>query len=405
MKPNDVLDLLAGDLFGSAGSARALERAQLICDLRALAIKRTPRPIFDYVDGGADEELSLSRNRAAYLDWDLIPAGPNDVSEVSTDVMLLGERVSLPLVCGPTGYTRMMHPDGELGVAAAAAGAGVPYALSTLASTSLEDVAASGHPNLWFQLYMMRDRELSYALIDRAWAAGYRTLEVCVDVPVSGLRIRDVRNGLTIPPALTGAALLGFIRKPRYWIGALMHPSVKFANAPGRLANEDAMTVSNTAAQFDPSLTWRDITGLRGRWEGKLIVKGPMTPVTAQAAIDAGADGLHLSNHGGRQLDRVQPPLLQLPAVREAVGARPTLLVDSGIRHGTDLAIAIALGADAGAIGRAYLYGLMAGGQRGVEIALRILGDEFGRALTLLGVSSVAELRERGSELVSRRSR
>lgn len=284
----------------------------------------------------------------------------------------------------------------------AAERAGVPYALSTVASTSLEDVAATGHPDLWFQLYLWRDRQFARDLARRAWAAGYCAVEVSVDVPVSGLRIRDERNGLTIPPRLTAATLLGVAVKPSYWTGVLRHPAVTFANSPPDLGSATGMTSESMSALFDPSLTWNDVAEVRGWWPGALIVKGALGPDGAREAVAAGADGLHLSSHGGRQLDRVVPPIDLLPVVREAVGEQTTIIVDSGIRHGADLAVAVALGADAGAVGRAYLYGLMAAGQAGVAHALALLSAEFTRTLELPGVSSVAELRASGPRLLRR---
>jgi L-lactate dehydrogenase (cytochrome) len=306
------------------------------------------------------------------------------------------------VICSPTGYTRMMHPDGELAVARAAARAGVPYALSTVASTSIEDVTSSGHPDLWFQLYVWRDRGITRELVDRAWAAGYRVLEVSIDVPVAGLRVRDVRNGLTIPPRITASALLGIALKPAYWIGMLRSPPITFANSPPGVGATGGITIENVAAQFDAHLTWEDVAQLRAQWPGALIVKGPLGPAGAREATAAGADGLHMSNHGGRQLDRIAPPVELIQEVREAVGEETTIILDSGIRHGIDLAVAIALGADAGAIGRAYLYGLMAAGEAGVDRALGLLASEFRRALQLLGVASVAELRTAGPSLLRR---
>ena len=362
-----------------------------------------PRAVFDYVEGGADQELSIARNVAAFRAWEFVPINPRDVSSVDPSTVLLGHRIEYPLVCSPTGYTRMMHPDGELAVARAAARAGVPYALSTVASTSLEAVSSTGHPDLWFQLYVWRDRGLVGELADRAWAAGYRVLEVSIDVPVSGFRIRDERNGLTIPPRLTAGTLLGIALKPRYWIDVLRHPAVTFANASSSLGSMGGMTIESMSALFDPSLTWRDIADVRDRWPGALIVKGSLDPDGAREALAAGADGLHLSSHGGRQLDRVVPPIELVPAVRAAVGEQTALIVDSGIRHGADLAVAIARGADAGAVGRAYLYGLMAAGEAGVDHALGLLVAEFTRTLELLGVASVAELRALGPRLLKRR--
>jgi L-lactate dehydrogenase (cytochrome) len=378
---------------------RRLARCHDIADLEATARRRMPRAVFDYVAGGADDELALEANRAAFRRWRFVPPNHRDVADVDTAVELLGRRIPMPLVFAPTGYTRMMHPAGEGAVARAARRAGIPYGLSTVASTSIEELAATGHPNLWFQLYIWRDRGLVDDLLARAWAHGYRTLELSVDVPVSGHRSRDVRNGLTIPPRLTARALLDIALRPAWWVGALRAPTVRFANAPPAVGSS-GLTIENMTAQFDPSVSWRDLEMLRGRWKGALLLKGTIGPDDARRAIAAGCDGLHLSNHGGRQLDRAVAPIDLVADVRRAVGDEPTVVVDSGIRHGTDLAVAIALGADAGAVGRAYLYGLMAAGEPGVDQAAAILATQFRRTLQLLGVTSVRELRDAGAELL-----
>lgn len=382
---------------------RRLRRCHQIMDLRKVARRRTPRAVFDYVEGGADEEFSLSRNRQAFHAWELLPDAPRDVSIVDTSMSLFGRTLALPLICSPTGYTRMMHPAGERAVARAAARANLPYGLSTVASTSIEDVASTGHPDLWFQLYVWRDRGMTRELVRRAWAAGYRVLEVSVDAPVTGFRIRDVRNGLTIPPRLTASALLGIAAKPAYWLNMLRSPGITFANAPPAVETGGGVTIENMTAQFDPTVSMEDIVALRESWSGSLVVKGSLGAEGARAVVQAGADGVHLSNHGGRQLDRIVPPIDLVPEVREAVGSETAIIVDSGIRHGTDLAVAIARGADVGAIGRPYLYGLMAGGEAGVDLALRLLADEFRRTLQLMGLRSVSELRSRGPSMLKAR--
>ncbi|HEU4975688.1 MAG TPA: alpha-hydroxy acid oxidase [Baekduia sp.] len=380
--------------------ARRLARCHDIDDLRAAARRRLPGPVFDYVDGGADDETSLERNREAFRRIAFHPRTLVDVSGTDPSTTLLGRAQPLPMVLAPTGYSRMMHPDGEQGVARAAARAGLPYTLSTVASTSIEDVAATGHPARWFQLYLWRDRDMVADLVRRAQAHGYGVLEVSVDVPVSGLRRRDVRNGLTIPPQLTARTLASILSRPSYWIGMVRSPAVTFANAPPSVDGSGGVTIENMSAQFDPSVDWADVEALRRQWPGRLLVKGPLSPDDARRALEAGADGVHLSNHGGRQLDRIVPPIRTVPAVRAALGPDATIVVDSGIRHGADVVAAVALGADAGAIGRAYLYGLMAAGEPGVDHALALLAAQVRRTMQLLGVTSVAELRERGPELV-----
>lgn len=365
-----------------------------------------PRAVFDYVDGGADEEQTLRRNEAAFEEWEFVPFNLRDVAEVDLSAVLFGTQIALPLVLAPTGYTRLMHPAGEAAVARAAKRAGLPYTLSTVGSTSIEGLALTGHDNLWFQLYIWRDREMTLGLVTRAWEAGYRVLEVSVDAPVSGYRSRDVRNGLTIPPQLTLRTIAGIGIKPSYWLSMLRSPAITFANAPPDLDGESGgLTIENISAQFDPTVTWEDVERLRGQWPGQLVVKGVIGPEDARRAERIGIDGIHLSNHGGRQLDRLVAPIDILQLVRDAVGDSLTIIVDSGIRHGADLATAIALGADAGAIGRAYLYGLMAAGEAGVTLALDILLHQFRRTMQLLGIASVGELRDTGGQLLMHRPR
>jgi L-lactate dehydrogenase (cytochrome) len=400
MRPREIAALIGLRPPARSAVARRLARCHDVDDLRRTARRRLPGPVFDYVDGGADDEASLERNREAFRRIGFVPRSLVDVSAVDTATTLLGRAMPLPMVLAPTGYSRMMHPDGEEGVARAAARAGLSYTLSTVASTSIEDVAATGHPALWFQLYIWRDRDMVADLVRRAHEHGYGVLEVSVDVPVSGLRRRDVRSGLTIPPQLTARTLASIVSRPSYWVGMIRHPPVTFANAPPSVDGVGGVTIENMSAQFDPSVGWADVEALRRRWPGRLLVKGPLSPDDARRAVAAGADGVHLSNHGGRQLDRIVPPIRTLRTVRAAVGPEATLVVDSGIRHGADVVAAVALGADAGAIGRAYLYGLMTGGERGVAHAIGLLGAQVRRTMQLLGVTSVGELRELGHELL-----
>ena len=367
-----------------------------------------PRPVFDYVDGGADEELSLRANTRAFQRFRFQPRTLVNVSEADTSTAFLGSVVPLPLALAPTGYTRMIHPGGEIAAARAAQRHGLPYTLSTMATTTIEAVAEAlpcrpagpdlppGQPDLWFQLYILRDSGLNKELVDRAAAARYRVLVVTVDCFVTGHRTRDRRNGLIIPPSLTLSTLASIAGKPGYWTRMLRGPAIDFAN----FAGHGAVTIEGTGALFNPAITWDDIADLRARWPGRLIVKGPLGPADAARAVSVGADGVQLSNHGGRQLDRAVPPVSTIATVRDRVGPDVTVLVDSGIRHGSDIAVALALGADACAIGRAYLYGLMAGGEAGVNKALDILAEQFKRTMQLLGVRSVAELRELGSSLL-----
>jgi L-lactate dehydrogenase (cytochrome) len=396
VRPGEIRALIRLQRPERSAARRRLARCHDIGDLRRIARRLVPRPVFDYVDGGADEELSLAGDVAALRRWRYLPRALADVSAVDTATRLLGRPLPLPLVLAPTGFTRMMHPAGEPAVAAAAARRGLPYTLSTMATTSIADLAAGPHGELWFQLYLLRDRAHSAKLVSQAADCGYHALVVAVDTMVAGRRLRDVRNGLTIPPALTARTVASIARRPSFWLRLLRSPALTFAN----LGTGDPATIAGTADWFDPGVTWADIEDLRARWPGKLIIKGPLGAADARRAVAAGADGIQLSSHGGRQLDRCVPPIELVPAVRAAVGPDIAVLVDSGIRHGADIATAVALGADAAAIGRAYLYGLMVAGQPGVERALALLAGQFQRAMQLLGVTSVAALREHGHELL-----
>lgn len=379
---------------------RRLGRCYDIGDLRRAARLLIPRPVFDYVDGGADDEVSLAANVRAFRNWRFTPRALPGLAAPDTTTRILGRAVPLPLGFAPTGYTRMMHPAGESGVARVAKRHGLPYTLSTMGNTSIEDLATTGHDNLWFQLYVQKDRTLTAELVDRAAACGYQALAVAVDTVVVGHRARDERNGLVIPPELTVRTLASIASRPGYWTRMLANPAIVRANFS--TAGPGGITIEQTGDMFDPALSWDDVAALRARWVGPMFLKGPLGPADAGRAVELGVDGIWLSNHGGRQLDRTVAPIDLVAEVRAAVGPDVCVLVDSGIRHGADLAIATALGADAGMVGRAYLYGLMAGGQAGVERVVELLRGEFARTLQLLGASSVAELRENVRELLTR---
>ncbi|WP_283136410.1 alpha-hydroxy acid oxidase [Rhizohabitans arisaemae] len=371
------------------GVDRRLSRAHTIADLRSLARRRTPRPVFDYVDGAAENEIGIERAYAAYRDLEFHPRVLRDVSVVDTSVDILGGPSPLPLVLAPTGFTRMMHHEGEIAVARAAARAGVPYTLSAMGTTSIEDlVHAVPGARHWFQLYLWRDRDAGARLIERAAAAKYEALVLTVDTPVAGARLRDVRNGLTIPPTLTPRTLAAMARHPSWWFNLLTTRPLEFAS----LTSWHGTVAELVNQMFDPRADLRDLSWLRGRWPGKLVVKGVQSVEDAVAVVERGADAVVVSNHGGRQLDRAPTPLELLPRVVDAVGAKAEVLVDTGIRSGADLVAARALGASAGMVGRAYLFGLMAGGERGVCRALGILEQEAVRTLQLLGVARMADL-------------
>lgn len=368
---------------------RRLERALTIEDLRTIAKRRTPKAAFDYTDGSAEAELSLARARQAFQDIEFHPAILRDVSKVDTSCTILGGRSKLPFGIAPTGFTRMMQTEGEHAGARAAARAGIPFSLSTMGTASIEDVkAANPHGRNWFQLYMWKDRDRSMALVERAAAAGFDTLLVTVDVPVAGARLRDKRNGMSIPPALTARTVLDAIPRPQWWIDFLTTEPLAFAS----LDRWSGTVAELLDTMFDPTVTFEDLAWIKSQWPGTLVVKGIQTVEDAVAVTNLGVDGLILSNHGGRQLDRAPIPFHLLPSVVKAVGDRTEVLLDTGIMSGADIVASIALGARFTLVGRAYLYGLMAGGEAGVDRAIAILSEQITRTMRLLGVASVDEL-------------
>lgn len=357
-------------------------------DFKRLAQRRTPRSVFDYVEGAAERELSKDRAVEAFEHVVFSPHVLRDVSSVDTATTILGRRAAMPIVFGPTGFTRMMHAAGEIAVARAAGRAGIPYTLSTLGTTSIERLAAHAPTTeRWFQLYVSKDRGRSGELVSRAAENGYTTLVLTVDVPVAGARDRDVYNGLTFPPSLTGRTILGMLGKPRWLFDALTTEPLAFETLG---AARDVMTLINSA--FDPSVTLTDIDWLRSKWPGAIVVKGVQRVDDAVEIVQAGADAIALSNHGGRQLDRAATPLELLPLVADAVAPRAEVYLDGGVRSGADVAAAIALGANAAFVARPYLYALMAGGEAGVDHLTRLLLEDYTRTLRLLGVTSTADL-------------
>jgi L-lactate dehydrogenase (cytochrome) len=309
---------------------------------------------------------------------------------VSAETTILGKTSAQPFALAPTGFTRMMHTEGERAVVAVAERAGVPYTLSTMGTTTIEDTAAAGPgARKWFQLYLWRDRGPAKELINRAWAAGYDTLMLTVDTPVAGARLRDVRNGLTIPPQLRLRTFVEGALHPRWWFDLLTTEPLRFAS----LTRTEGTVAELIDRVFDPAISMSDLEWLRGQWHGNLVVKGVQSVADAKRVVAAGSDAVLLSSHGGRQLDRAPVPLELVPAVREALDGRVDVLVDTGITTGADIVAAVAFGANAALVGRAYLYGLMAGGQRGVARAVEILSREVIQTMALLGVNSVSELR------------
>jgi isopentenyl diphosphate isomerase/L-lactate dehydrogenase-like FMN-dependent dehydrogenase len=370
-------------------TARRLRSALTIEDLRRIARRRTPRGAYDYTDGAAEAELSLGRARQAFRDIEFHPAILRDVATVRTGWDVLGAPVSLPFGIAPTGFTRLMQTEGEEAGAASAAASGIPFALSTLGTTSVERVAEAGAGGRhWFQLYMWTERERSMQLIDRAAAAGYDTLLVTVDAPVAGARLRDKRNGFSIPPALTVRTILNAIPRPAWWFNFLTTEPLQF----GSLTSWRGTVAELLDTMFDPTVTYDDLDWIKRQWPGKLVVKGVQTVDDAKRLADLGVDAITLSNHGGRQLDRAPVPFHLLPDVVREVGRDVEVHLDTGIMSGADIVAAIALGARFTLVGRAYLYGLMAGGRRGVDRTIEILRDEIVRTMKLLGVACLDEL-------------
>ena len=368
---------------------RRLAGALTIEDLRRIAKRRTPRAAFDYTDGAADGEVSLARARQAFGDVEFNPAILRDVSTVDTTREVLGRRVALPFGIAPTGFTRMMQAEGEIAGATAAAAAGIPFALSTMGTTSIEDVAAAAPGGRhWFQLYMWKDRDRSMALVERAARAGYDTLLVTVDVPVAGARLRDVRNGMTIPPTLTPRTVLDAIPRPAWWFDFLTTEPLAFAS----LDSWSGTVADLLDTMFDPTVTFEDLAWIKDQWPGRVVVKGVQTVDDARRLADAGVDAVLLSNHGGRQLDRAPVPFHLLPRVVAAVGSDVEVHLDTGIMSGQDVVAAVAHGARSTLVGRAYLYGLMAGGRAGVDRTIEILAGQVERTMRLLGVRTLDEL-------------
>ncbi|QEH76811.1 alpha-hydroxy-acid oxidizing protein [Sphingomonas sp. C8-2] len=373
-----------------------------IADLRRRAARKLPRPIFDYIEGGAEDELALRDSRAAFDRYRFLPRMLTDVSSPHIETELFGRRLPLPLMLSPTGLTRLFHKRAELAVAEAVRDLGLPYCLSTMGTTTMEEFAQAVPGPRLFQIYIFRDRGLTEEFVDRAKAAGYDGLVLTVDTAVAGHRQRDLVNGLSIPPRLTLRGFLGFATRPAWSLPALLGRPFEFVNVAHRATGAqdgDTSLHAYVADQFDRSLTWADVEWLAARWSGPLAVKGILAAADARRALDAGADTVMLSNHGGRQLESAMAPIDCVAPVADAVGGRMKIVCDGGIRRGRDIVKALALGADACSIGRAYLYGLAAGGADGVRHAIELLRSEYERTLTLAGIADRAAL---GPELLRR---
>ena len=374
---------------------RRLDRAANIADLRSMARQRLPRGIFDYIDGGAEDEVTMHRNSARFDNYVFSPRVMRDVSSVDTGTHLLGHSLPVPVIFAPTGFTRIAHHEGERAVARVAARHGLPYCLSTLSTRSIEDVAAVSNGPKWFQVYVWRDRELVKNMLSRAEENGYDTIMLTVDTAVLGRRERDVRRGFTLPPTIGAGTILDGIRHPGWTWNFVRHEPITFANVSGAGGRESgtAVTLSDfISEQFDPALSWSEIDWFRAHWNGKIVIKGIQSVADATTAHSLGIDAVALSNHGGRQLDGAPSPIDLVAPVAQATNGGITIICDGGIRRGGDIVKALALGAHACTMGRSYLYGLGAAGEAGVEKALWCLTTEMTRAMQLCGVRSIAEI-------------
>jgi L-lactate dehydrogenase (cytochrome) len=389
-RPSELLELMQFKKPELNGKKRRLSSALTINDLRTIAKRRTPKAAFDYTDGSADDEISLDRARQAFLDIEFSPSILRGLPDaVDTSCQIFGGPSALPFAIAPTGFTRLMQAEGEIAGAGAAAAAGIPFTLSTLGTTSIERVKeANPDGRNWFQLYVMREREISYDLTRRAAAAGFDTLFFTVDTPVAGARLRDKRNGFSIPPQLTLGTIVNAIPRPWWWWDFLTTPKLEFAS----LQSTGGTVGELLNAAMDPSISFEDLSVVRELFPGKIVIKGVQNVADAGKLVDLGVDGIVLSNHGGRQLDRAPIPFHLLPAVVREVGKDTEIAIDTGIMSGADIVASIALGAKFTLVGRAYLYGLMAGGREGVDRMIYILRDQIERTMKLLGVSTLEEL-------------
>ncbi|MDA9114371.1 alpha-hydroxy-acid oxidizing protein [Pontimonas sp.] len=388
-RPSELAPLLRFRAPEFNGKKRRLDRALTIWDLRDIAKRRTPKAPFDYTDGAAESEVALARAREAFGDIEFNPSILRDVSQVDMSREVLGRVSSLPVGIAPTGFTRMMHTEGEIAGVKTAEKWGIPFSLSTMGTRSIEEVAAaSPEARKWFQLYMWKDRDRSMELVDRAHKSGFDTLLVTVDVPVAGARLRDKRNGFSIPPALTAGTVLNALPRPWWWVDFLTTDPLEFAS----LSTWQGTVAELLDFMFDPAVTYEDLAWIKTQWPGKLVVKGVQTIHDAKKLASMGVDGIVLSNHGGRQLDRSPVPFHVLPEVVKAVGKKTEIHLDTGIMSGADIVAAVAMGAKFTMVGRAYLYGLMAGGQEGVNRTFEILSEQMSRTMQLLGVTHLDEL-------------
>ena len=381
--------------FEWSATKRRLARAANIDDLREIAERRLPDGVFAYIDGAAEDEVTAARNQSAFRSHEFIPRVLRDVSGIDLSTTILGRNVAAPLVLAPTGFTRIADSQGELAVARSALRAGLPYALSTLSTRSIEEVADVGGPDLWFQVYVWKDRDLVADMLRRARERAYTTIVITVDTPVLGRRERDVRKGFELPPKIGLDTVIDGLKHPGWTLDFVRAEPIRFANVAGSL-DVDGTTAIKLAeyasSQFDPALSWDELAWFRERWDGEIVLKGLQSVEDARIAVEHGMDGIALSNHGGRQLDGAPPPFELVGPVRDAIGDGAEIYCDGGIRRGSDIVKALAMGADAAWIGRAYLYGLGAGGEAGVDHALDLLLTGMARTMALAGRPTLGEL-------------
>ena len=382
-------------------TARRLSSAANIEDLRKIAKRRLPAGVFDYIDGAAEDEVAMSRNASRFDDRTLVPRILRDVSALNTESVVLGEPSSMPLIIAPTGFPRIAHPDGELATARAAARMGIPFSLSTMGTRSLEEVSAVCDGRKWFQVYVWRDRALTRDMLDRAREAGFEALYITVDTAVLGRRERDVRRGLSLPPKLGLDTFIEGARRPEWVLEFLRNDPIVFSNVAVSTARLNDSTKDGSSAvglaeyvssQFDPALSWKDVDWIRSQWDGPVILKGVQSVADARLAADEGIEAIALSNHGGRQLDAAPAPIDLVAPVADAVGDQLDIYCDGGVRRGSDIVKALALGATACMIGRPHLFGLAAGGEAGVDFVLDFFKSGLERTMALSGVTNIKEI-------------
>ena len=383
---------------------RLLRKVANVDDLRSLAKRRLPAGVFDYIDGGAEDEITLRNNVDAYRNVSFKPRVLRDMTHVDTSTSLFGRRLAFPLVLAPTGFTRIAHSEGELAVVRAATRAGIPFTLSTMATRSIEECAsvAESDTRLWFQIYTWRDRSVVKNLVERAEAAGFEAVCLTVDTAVLGRRERDVRRGFTLPPEVGLGTIIDGLKNPGWTWDFLKADPIRFANVEGITAIDGSRAVDlaeHMKSQFDPGLSWSDVEWLRSIWKGPILIKGIQTVEDALIAVESGVEAIAISNHGGRQLDGAPAPFDLLPEVAEAVQNRLEIICDGGVRRGSDVVKAVSLGANAVMTGRPYLYALGACGERGVDHVLDLLQEGIERTMALTGVASVEDLSQ---DLISR---